>query len=841
MRKEGLLAVVGGLIACVLLAGVATVSIYRPQAFALAPQLGEGATLTADVSASFLPAYCLNLAWDVPQGSSVRIAYQDMPSQGTVRACNYESKTIPFVVTTDDGTYTHYFGVPSFYEQPAFMLAFALALYALVWGGLRLTRGRWAWVARLPYGEHLPALLAILVLAFAVRWAAGYGNSPIAPLVFDTSNYVLEGERIVNRQSRTKVSALQGVGYPIFVALNYELAKITQRDIVATLNDAQLALSVATVAVVYAIGATLAGRLAGRVASSLMALYPPFTFYHTLILTETLGIFLFVLALWLLLLGLREASKPQWWLMWAGGLCLSLASIVRVSLQPMLLAVAVAVGWLLWWHRRGQARWLTLGAFLLFVWFSVSAPLAWRVWGLNNTVTTAVLEDVVRSNFLSVLNPAYRGWAADERNAPVADVPATPLLMLANLTNVVTQRLLSSEAYSLWSLTSLVPKAWADVAQRWIVFVTLAGLPVLLWQGKRTLWLLAITGAAMLASYAVQWTEIRHNMPFMPLLFLLFGALVAQVSPQIKANARTLGAISALGAVWALSVGASVEAWLGVPFVALLPFAFDALVWLAPVLGVLMMARLAWRGALPTGARAIVGAVALGAFLLFAGYAHAGASYRQGYAFVPMANGAQVMQTLSLPTGASEGAVRVQFLLDAQLPHVPAWAEGETQWLARLRVGDSAETQEVPFRAEYCILRPDEVASLNCDALPVFMRFLGKRLADYPQWWTGELTPEVLAGDTLTFTLSLPDGVRVGAMVAGQNITPSLDGVRDSGATSLYRLIVDGDWRIPSPLRVASTATQSATRQPDGTLTPIYGVWGVRVRVTYADGRVLDY
>lgn len=840
MNKQGLWTFIGGLIACVALALVALMSIYRPQAFPLAPELGESATLTSDVSASFLPAYCLNLAWDMPQASVVRIAHQDVASQDTARFCNYESKTITFAVTIDGITYTHQLSVPSFYHQPAYMLALVVALYAVVWGAMRITRGRWAWVARLPYGEHLPALLAILLVAFAVRWAASYVNSPIAPLAFDAGNYVNEAERIVNGQPLTKVSAVQGVGYPTFIALNYELAKIRGISPFLTVRDVQFLLSMATVGLVYALGVIASGRLAGRVASSLMALYPPFTFYHTLILTETLGIFLFVLAWWLLLLGLREGKKPVWALLWAGGLCLSVVGIVRVSLQLLSIVVVAVVGVFLWLIRR-ERSWLALGAFVLFAVLSVSAPLAWRVWGLNNTLTEETFEDVLGSSFSGVLNPAYRGWAADDRNAPVADVPVSPLFVLASPLNGVTQRLFFSDAYSLWSPTSLVPRAWADVAQRWLVFMTLAGLPVLLWQGKRVLWLLAVTGMAMLASYAVLWTEIRHNMPFMPLLFLFFGAGVAHALPHLRAHARTFGAVSALAAVWALSGLVPAEIWLGVPFASLVPPAFDALVWLAPVLGVLMLARWAWRDAFPVGARALVGAVALGAFVLFAGYAHAAASYRQSYAFLPVPNGAQVVQTLSLPTGAGAGAVRVQLLLDAQLPYTPIWSDSEGDLRASLRVNGDTNTQAARLRADYCVYRPDETTLQNCGALPAFTRFLGKRFADYPQWWTNELALDVLANDTLTLALSLPEGVRVGAMVAGQNITPSLDGVRDGSATSLYRLIVDGDWRIPSPLRVASTATQSALALPDGTLAPIYGVWGVRLRVTYEDGRVVDY
>jgi hypothetical protein len=76
------------------------------------------------------------------------------------------------------------------------------------------------------------------------------------------------------------------------------------------------------------------------VAGSLVAIYPPFLFYGSMLLTESVTPFLFTLLVWLML---RTIDTRRW--QWAAvvGLTFSVASLVRTNFLPFALVIAFCV------------------------------------------------------------------------------------------------------------------------------------------------------------------------------------------------------------------------------------------------------------------------------------------------------------------------------------------------------------------------------------------------------------------------------------------------------------------------------------------------------------------
>jgi 4-amino-4-deoxy-L-arabinose transferase-like glycosyltransferase len=75
-------------------------------------------------------------------------------------------------------------------------------------------------------------------------------------------------------------------------------------------------------------------------AASVVALYPPFVFYGSMLLTESVSPFIFMLMVWLML---RAIDTPRWQWATALGLTFSAASLVRTNFLPFALVIAVCV------------------------------------------------------------------------------------------------------------------------------------------------------------------------------------------------------------------------------------------------------------------------------------------------------------------------------------------------------------------------------------------------------------------------------------------------------------------------------------------------------------------
>ena len=151
-------------------------------------------------------------------------------------------------------------------------------------------------------------------------------------------------------------------GYPLALGGAVWLARLALPGTVSAFDVAvwlNVALSVATIALVFVLGRRLAGPAVGLVAAGIWAVWPNLVFHSGIVLTETLFLFLLVLLL-IVLLGDREAAAaPGVARLVTAGALFGLVLLVRpvsAVIAPFLL--------LLWWGRGARAALWRLGVVL---------------------------------------------------------------------------------------------------------------------------------------------------------------------------------------------------------------------------------------------------------------------------------------------------------------------------------------------------------------------------------------------------------------------------------------------------------------------------------------------
>lgn len=189
-------------------------------------------------------------------------------------------------------------------------------------------------------------LMITAALLTRLAWAAAM--APRQPFA-DEINYIAQakglaaGKGYVDETGRR--TAYWPVGYPAVLSVCYRLAGQSQ----AVNTFLQIALSIATVAILAWIVTAAFGARIGRSAALLLAIYPNHVLYSTLYLTEPLFCFLVLAAMALLLASLPKARSAgsQVLFLASAGIAVGLGALVR---SVLLLFPAVLPLW--FWRQR---------------------------------------------------------------------------------------------------------------------------------------------------------------------------------------------------------------------------------------------------------------------------------------------------------------------------------------------------------------------------------------------------------------------------------------------------------------------------------------------------------
>ncbi len=267
---------------------------------------------------------------------------------------------------------------------------------------LRLLRGR------------LLDLGFVLVVALAVRlvWVAHIQPDPADGRFDDTvwyrgaAHYLSVGEGYVNPFSGTPTAAWPP-GYPAFLAAIFKLFG----EGFAQTAGANIAVSLLTIVVVYAIGLLLFDGRAAILSAATLALSPGQIYFSSLTLSEPLFTLAFSVAVLLMLFIAKEQSY-RWRMLVAFGVTVAAASLVRG--QALILLPCAIVVWAI-----ASQRWraaLGWGAFATLVACASLAPWTLRNWSMLGS--PVVISTNTGPNLWIGHHEGATGRMAVEGNAP---------------------------------------------------------------------------------------------------------------------------------------------------------------------------------------------------------------------------------------------------------------------------------------------------------------------------------------------------------------------------------------------------------------------------------------
>ncbi|MBN1484081.1 MAG: glycosyltransferase family 39 protein [Chloroflexia bacterium] len=235
--------------------------------------------------------------------------------------------------------------------------------------------------SRPPY-RPLNAVIAITLAALALRlvvthWHASY------PLSGDEIGFFNQARTFVQGGGFHDMPFMRAPLYPLFLAVILRIfgAEVTAARLVQAL------LSTATIPLLYLWARRRCGHSTGLIAALLGALFFPLAVQATLLLSETLFLFLFVLGM--ALLEWRAGQTARWEPL-LGGALFGLSALTRSIGLPLVLLAALCFalakrGNLDFWTRLRPALLVLLGAALVILPWTVRNAVVHNAWILIDT------------------------------------------------------------------------------------------------------------------------------------------------------------------------------------------------------------------------------------------------------------------------------------------------------------------------------------------------------------------------------------------------------------------------------------------------------------------------
>lgn len=401
------------------------------------------------------------------------------------------------------------------------------------------------------------ALLIRLVHLWQIR------NAPFFDVLMgDAKAYDEWAQRIAGGDWMGQDVFYQAPLYPYVVGAIYS---IFGRDLMI-LRVGQAVIGAAACALVGAAGARMFSPLAGIVAGTLLAVYPPAIFFDSLIQKSVLDVFFISLSLWLIARLMATPQRPRDWL-WLG-LAMGGLSLTR---ENALVFILVVFAWL-WWGqpspRRARARAAATFALGLAL---VLAPVALRNYAVGGGlyVTTSQLGP----NFYIGNNPRADGTYMSlryGRGAPeyertdateLAEQATGRTLTPGEVSSYWTGRalefvtsqpgawlaLLARKFALLWNADEMLDTESQETYAEWStalkiggplghfgLLVPLAALGLLVtWPHRARVWVLYAMIATYAASVVLFYVFARYRFPLVPLLVLLSAAGIVDARARL--------------------------------------------------------------------------------------------------------------------------------------------------------------------------------------------------------------------------------------------------------------------------------------------------------------------
>ena len=645
------------------------------------------------------------------------------------------------------------------------------------------------------------------------------------PIYGDAYGYYVSATYMHDGALVPQMMSTRGPGYILFLAALFSLFGEGAWPV----RYVQAVLGAITCVIIGRLGKELAGRRVGVIAGILAATYPSYILFTGRILTETLSTFLLWLGLLALVRGVR--SRTWSWLVFAG-VSVSLGSLTRPTLLAaapfVILAAVVGIGGVTFRRKwalvicLAVAMLIPLGSWNFIARFSGNEPVA-------GSSGFEILTHYARTATL----PEFRGWRTDDVSYSVIvmreqpgdwslvsrEMPLYPIAAAANLV-----------FYHLWFLDNL----WREVPmqlhwlQRAIVVLALFGLGLSLvrWRSFAPVLFLSVP----LVAVSVKWIETRHNLPFMPIMFLLAALFLSGVVDLVRAGPRpSRKTLLVVGALVSTAILLYVTRLFR--FAAVLPFLDPTTL---GVVGDLVVIGVC------AGWGAIVYRLAIGWVgrrkALLVGFLPV-VLFAVGFGSYAYVRSEPRWRAWELDLHRQPHSVTQEIELTAPLP-VDRIASAI--WLVDLQTTFDLPPLEVALNGEW--LSPEQYRwrRLFCNraggalktgqqrrACNVYRKGLSSFTGAYgpsPQWWGVQVDPSRVGGmDSPSLSLARRGNVpgrrtsgRIGLGgtfsrgVAGSVYGPSVEGLTPGEGTSIYRWHVANDWRMWLSGPLASRRSKSS-------------------------------
>jgi len=256
--------------------------------------------------------------------------------------------------------------------------------------------------------KNLSTLWLVFLAAASLRLAIGTALWDQPLRIVDEQHYHQLARGIAERGEFAfkpgRPTAMRPPLYPAFLAGFFRLGLGHP-----AVRAVQAALALVTGLLLWRLGRRWWGKGAAAAGTAVFLLYPTLVFFNFLILTETLFIFLLLLALWMLERGVRSGG-PVWCS--SAGVVWALAGLTRSIAYPVGLLLGLATVWL---SRRHGLKALVLGAAFVVCFAVTLSPWAYRnyrVFGQVVPVGTMGGLNLYMGNYEHT--PLHRAWAAVE-------------------------------------------------------------------------------------------------------------------------------------------------------------------------------------------------------------------------------------------------------------------------------------------------------------------------------------------------------------------------------------------------------------------------------------------
>ncbi|MGE5654422.1 MAG: glycosyltransferase family 39 protein [Bacillota bacterium] len=299
---------------------------------------------------------------------------------------------------------------------------------------------------------------AIFALALYLRlfFVNNINHLPLKDYSADAFNYDVMVRQFLDKGFLGYLSAKPNAyitpGYPLFLAAIYKAVGYQPESPLQTVRLIQAIIAAVTVPLMYLVGKAVKNVRVGILAALLAAVYPPFVWAPTILLTETLGTFFLVLYLYTQLTALSK-EKPLYHLI--NGVVFGLGLLVRPATAPVIIFPYL----IYWWRTRDLC--------------STIKGLAWTVggviiimlpWWVRNVLTMHKLIFLATQTWNPMLGGAFPYF---EGMYPLPKVESTTDVLKFILQGFLKQPALYLKWFTIGKFNIIFERMWFDLAPKY--------------------------------------------------------------------------------------------------------------------------------------------------------------------------------------------------------------------------------------------------------------------------------------------------------------------------------------------------------------------------------------